>query len=464
MSTRCPPAIPAKRIVNRLSWPLTVAQWAQALASRELTSRELIERCLAGIAQPDGEGSRTYLKIHASAALARADRYDEARRSGALVPRFAGIPISVKDLFDLEGDVTTAGSLVLKDAAPATRDAEAVSRLKAAGFIVMGRTNMTEFAYSGLGLNPHYGTPLNPWDRASQRISGGSSSGGAVSVTDAMAVAALGTDTGGSCRIPAAFCGIVGFKPTAHRVPAQGTFPLSRTLDSIGTLANSVACCAILDAVLSGDSADCTPLELKSLRLGVLNSYVTEDMRADVAAAYSRALKRIATTGVSLVDFSLPELQELPAINSKGGFAAVESYALHRDLIATRASGYDPRVLSRILRGREQSEDDERELHRRRAALIERVQPRLQAFDAWLMPSVPITAPRLAEFDTDSTYALLNALVLRNPSVVNFLDGCAVSVPCQNIGEAPVGLTVAGLRGADRKTLAVAAAIEACLA
>jgi aspartyl-tRNA(Asn)/glutamyl-tRNA(Gln) amidotransferase subunit A len=450
--------------VSTPSQPRTVAELTRALARHELTSRSLVERCLASIARADGEGSRAYLKIHASAARASADRYDAARRRGSPVPRYAGIPISVKDLFDLEGDVTTAGSLVLRDAAPAARDAEAVVRLKAAGFIVMGRTNMTEFAYSGLGLNPHYDTPRNSWDRVSQRIPGGSSSGAAVSVTDTMAVAALGTDTGGSCRIPAAFCGIVGFKPTASRVPTQGAFPLSHTLDSIGPIANSVDCCATLDAVLAGDSPDFLPFELKRLRLGVLNSYVTEDMRPDVAAAYSRALKRMATRGASLIEFSLPELQELPAINSKGGFAAVEAYALHRDLIATRPSEYDPRVLSRILRGREQSADDERELHRRRAALIERVQPRLQAFDAWLMPTVPLTAPRFSEFDTDDTYALLNVLALRNPSVVNFLDGCAISVPCQGVGEAPVGLTIAGMHGADRKILAVAAAIEACLA
>jgi aspartyl-tRNA(Asn)/glutamyl-tRNA(Gln) amidotransferase subunit A len=464
LSTQCPPANSANRIVNNPTLLPTVPRLIQALAKGELTSRELIEQCLANIEHPEGEGSRVYLKIHASAARASAERYDRARRSGSPVPKYAGIPISIKDLFDLEGDVTTAGSLVLRGAAPATRDAEAVLRLKAAGFIVMGRTNMTEFAYSGLGLNPHYGTPRNPWDRPSQRIPGGSSSGGAVSVTDAMAVAAFGTDTGGSCRIPAAFCGIVGFKPTARRVPSQGAFPLSRTLDSIGPIANSVECCAILDAVLSGDSADLAPLELKKLRLGVLTSYVTEDMRADVAAAYSRALQRIAASGVSLIEFSLPELKELPAINSKGGFAAVESYALHREMIATGASQYDPRVLSRMLRGREQSEEDERELHRRRDELIDRVQPRLQAFDAWLMPSVPITAPRLSEFDTDAVYYLLNALVLRNPSVVNFLDGCAISVPCHSFGEAPVGLTIAGMRGADRKILAVASAIEACLA
>jgi aspartyl-tRNA(Asn)/glutamyl-tRNA(Gln) amidotransferase subunit A len=244
----------------------------------------------------------------------------------------------------------------------------------------------------------------------------------------------------------------------------QGAFPLSRTLDSIGPLAASVACCATLDAVLAGQTDALSPVGLGDLRLGVLNSYVTEDLRPDVAAAYAQALSRIAAAGASLSEFALPELDELPAINSKGGFAAVESYALHRKLIEGHASQYDPRVLSRILRGREQSAQDERELHRRRAALIERVQPRLTSFDAWIMPTVPMTAPRLADFDSDSTYALLNALALRNPTVVNFLDGCAVSIPCQRPGTAPVGLSIAGAGGTDRRVLSIAAAIEGCLA
>src|SRR5216683_7204062 len=210
-------------------------------------SRELIEQSLARIADKSGEGGRTFLKVHAEQALAAADFYNRLRASGAAPSRFAGIPVSFKDLFDIAGDVTTAGSRVLGEAAPATRDAPAVARLRAAGFIPVGRTNMTEFAFSGIGINPHYGTPLSPYDRKSARIPGGSSSGAAVSISDGMALGAIGTDTGGSCRIPAAFCGIVGFKPTAHRVPTAGAFPLSTSLDSIGPLAATVECCATLD-------------------------------------------------------------------------------------------------------------------------------------------------------------------------------------------------------------------------
>src|SRR6266699_1204221 len=213
-------------------------------------SRGLVEQCLARIADQSGEGGRVFLKVHAADALAAADFYDRVRARGAAASPFAGIPVSIKDLFDIAGDVTTAGSRVLRDAPAATRDAPCVARLRAAGFIPIGRTNMTEFAFSGLGINPHYGTPLNPWDRATGRIPGGSSSGAAVSITDAMAYGAMGTDTGGSCRIPAALCGIVGFKPTASRVPLTGTYPLSVSLDSIGPLANSVSCCAVLDAIL----------------------------------------------------------------------------------------------------------------------------------------------------------------------------------------------------------------------
>src|SRR5438132_1011923 len=205
-------------------------------------SRGLVEQCLARISDQSGEGGRVFLKIHAADALAAADFYDRRRAHGAAPSPFAGIPVSIKDLFDIAGDVTTAGSVALRDAKAAEHDAPAVARLRAAGFIPVGRTNMTEFAFSGIGINPHYGTPLSPYDRSSGRIPGGSSSGAAVSISDGMALGALGTDTGGSCRIPAAFCGIVGFKPTASRVPTQGAFPLSASLDSLGTLAPTVAC------------------------------------------------------------------------------------------------------------------------------------------------------------------------------------------------------------------------------
>ena len=443
----------------------TLAQLAADLAAARTSSRELVESCIANIESSHGEGARAFLKVHAEQAAIAAEFHDRMRRSGASSLPYAGIPVSVKDLFDVAGDTTTAGSVVLRGAAPATRDAVAIARLRAAGFIVIGRTNMTEFAFSGLGVNPHYGTPLNPWNRASGAIPGGSSSGAAVSVTDGMSFGALGTDTGGSCRIPAALCGIVGFKPTAARVPISGAYPLSPSLDSIGPLANSVACCAALDAVLAGEpDAELPRMALGDLRLGVVHSYVLDSIAADVAAHFERALSILASAGAKLREVAIPELQELPQINSKGGFAAAEAYSWHRNLIAADSGRYDPRVLTRILRGRDQGAADYLDLCRQRASFIERVTPRVASFDALLMPTVPVTAPTLAELATDEAYARLNALLLRNPSTVNFLDGCAVSVPCHEPGTAPVGLTLFGLHGWDRRLLSVAAAVEESLA
>src|SRR5438132_640699 len=428
-------------------------------------SRGLVEQCLARISDQSGEGGRVFLKIHAADALAAADFHDRRRAPGAAPSPLAGIPVSIKDLFDIAGDVTTAGSVALRDAKAAEHDAPAVARLRAAGFIPIGRTNMTEFAFSGLGINPHYDTPFNPYERQAGRISGGSSSGAAVSVTDGMSFGALGTDTGGSCRIPAALCGIVGFKPTAARVPISGAYPLSPSLDSIGPLANSVACCAALDAVLAGEpDAELPRMALGDLRLGVVHSYVLDSIAADVAARFERALSILASAGAKLREVAIPELQELPQINSKGGFAAAEAYSWHRNLIAADSGRYDPRVLTRILRGRDQGAADYLDLCRQRASFIERVTPRVASFDALLMPTVPVSAPTLAELATDEAYARLNALVLRNPSIVNFLDGCAVSVPCHEPGTAPVGLTLFPLHGWDRRLLSVAAAVEESLA
>lgn len=449
----------------------TLPQLARDLAASRVTSRQLVETCLANIAAPEGEGSRVFLKVHARQALAAADYHDQLRRGGAAAGVYAGIPISIKDLFDVAGDVTTAGSTVLQGASAATRDAVAVSRLKAAGFIVIGRTNMTEFAFSGLGVNPHYGTPLNPWERGRRRIPGGSSSGAAVSVTDSMAFAALGTDTGGSCRIPAALCGIVGFKPTASRVPLQGCHPLSMTLDSAGPLANSVACCAVMDAVLSREPAlgmaQSAAVEaatgVEGLRFGVLGGYVLEGIVPEVASAWERALRALAKAGARLSHIVIQEFDELPRINRKGGLPVAEAYALHRERLASDASQYDPRVATRILRGRELDAADYIDLHAQRASFIARVTPRLAAYDALLMPTAPIIAPLLTDLASDDAYVKINALSLRNSSMVNFLDGCAISIPCQAPGSAPVGLTIFGLRDTDRRLLEIAGAVENCL-
>ncbi|MBS0422237.1 MAG: amidase [Proteobacteria bacterium] len=442
-----------------------MAQLAIRLGAQQVTSRQLVTECLARISANTGEGARVFLKVYGEQALATADFYDRMRRQGAHLNPFAGIPVSIKDLFDVAGDTTLAGSTVLKAAPAAERDARAVARLRAAGFVVIGRTNMTEFAFSGLGLNPSYGTPLNPWDRATGRIPGGSSSGAAVSISDAMAYGALGTDTGGSCRIPAALCGIVGFKPTASRVPLAGAYPLSTSLDSIGPLANSVACCATLDAVLSGQAFEPVPeLTARDLNVAVLTNYVTDGLDRTVAASFERALRALREAGVKLTDVAVPELGELPEINRKGGISAAEAYAWHRPQLARAADGYDPRVLVRILRGREQDAADYIDLLNIRIDFTARVARRIRKFDAVLMPTVPIVAPAVAELASDDAYVRANGLTLRNPSIVNFINGCAISLPCHDPETAPVGLSLFGLANTDAALLSVAKVIEPIVA
>jgi aspartyl-tRNA(Asn)/glutamyl-tRNA(Gln) amidotransferase subunit A len=426
-----------------------------------LRCRALVEECLAYIDDPAGEGQRTFLKVHDQAALMAADWHDGARRGRREASPFAGIPVSIKDLFDIGGAITTAGSKALRDDRPARRDATAVARLKAAGFVPIGRTNMTEFAFSGLGINPHYDTPRNPYDRAIGRIPGGSSSGAAVSVTDEMAFGALGTDTGGSCRIPAALCGIVGFKPTARRVPLDGVFPLSQSLDSVGPLAASVACCAALDAALAGEpTLTLAAASIEGLSFAIPQTLVLDGIDADVAHGFEAALTALSAAGARMTALPFKELAELAQINAKGGFPAVEAYAAHHDLIASRGALYDPQVLKRILRGREQSNADYVALKAARADFIRRMAAVTAPFDAVLMPTVPIVAPRLADLADDEAYRRTNLLLLRNPAIVNFLDRCAISIPCQPAGGAPVGLMLMGEHGADRKLLAIAAAVE----
>jgi aspartyl-tRNA(Asn)/glutamyl-tRNA(Gln) amidotransferase subunit A len=435
---------------------------SERLASGDLTAQALTEECLARIADPAGEGARTFLKVHAKEARAAATESDRLRKVGATLPRFAGIPVSVKDLFDVAGDVTRAGSRLLDDAPAAAADCEAVARLRAAGLVIVGRTNMTEFAYSGLGLNPHYGTPRSPWDRKTGRIPGGSSSGAAVSVTDGMAYAGLGTDTGGSCRIPAAYCGITGWKPTAERVPQQGVLPLSFSLDSVGCLAASVDDCAVIDAIVAGGEATepVGALDIRGLRLAAPQTLVLDGIDEIVGQTYESALSRIAAAGVTIDTIPLAELKEIGRLSAKGGFPAAEAYAWHRNYLETQRDRYDPRVSVRILRGREQSAADYIDLVKGRADLIARVSTILRDYDAMVMPTVPIVAPKISEFDDDAAYAKLNILSLRNPTVANFLDLCAISLPVQRKGDAPVGLMLVGKHGEDAKLFRIAKVVE----
>jgi aspartyl-tRNA(Asn)/glutamyl-tRNA(Gln) amidotransferase subunit A len=442
----------------------TLEEHAKALADGRTTSHALVEQCLACIADPNGEGARAFIKVHAEQARAMADAMDTLRRDRREPTRYAGIPVSLKDLFDIAGEATPAGSRVLADARPATAHAPVVQRMLAAGFIPVGRTNMTEFAFSGLGINPHYGTPCAPWDRAARRIPGGSSSGTAVSVSDGMAIVGLGTDTGGSCRIPAAFCGIVGYKPTARRVPISGVLPLAPSLDSIGPLGPSVGCCAVIDAVLAGETPTLpAPANLNGLRLGVPTNVVLDGMDAIVSSAFDRALAALSRAGARVTQTHFPAFDEVPAVNAKGGFAASEAYAWHRALLAEKGAGYDPRIRARIERGERMTATDYLELVAARQRLIAGFDASTREFDALVMPTVPIVPPRIADLDDEREYNRINLHILRNTALGNFFDRCSISLPCHREDEPPVGLMLVGETLADARLFSIAAAIEAAL-
>ena len=434
---------------------------ASALVTRATTARALVETCLERIADIDGEGGRVFVHVTAAAARRRADMIDAAREAGRDLPPLAGIPISVKDLFDIEGEPTRAASRALADAPPAAAHAPAIARLIDAGMIVLGRTNMTEFAFSGLALNPHHGTPRNPWDRATGRVPGGSSSGAAVCVSDDMAFAAIGTDTGGSCRIPAALCGVVGYKPTQARVPRDGAIPLSPTLDSVGPLARGVADCAAIDAVLAGESsAPIAEMSVRGLVLPVLAGWWLEGLDPAVAAAFARALALLRDAGSEVAEQRIAPIDAAPGANINGGFAPAEAFAWHRPLLAEHGACYDPMVRARIERGAATTPDDLARMTADRARLIAEADRATRDVDALLLPTCPIVAPPIALFDDPANWVPVNALLLRNPSVVNFLDRCAISLPIHRVGEAPVGLMLVGARGGDARLFRLAAAVE----
>lgn len=446
--------------------PTTLAALAAGLVTGRTTSSALVREAFDRVDDAAGEGRLAFLRLHREAAFAAAEATDRLRGAGLAPSPYAGIPISVKDLFDLAGEPTPAGSAVLAHAPPATRDAPAIARLRRAGFIVVGRTNMTEFAFSGLGLNPHYGTPASPYDRATRRIPGGSSSGAAVSVTDGMAHAGIGSDTGGSCRIPAALCGIVGYKPTAASVPREGTFPLSRTLDAIGSLARSVTCCQILHGIMSdGDdpSVDATlvPVALDGLRLAIPTTVALDGLDDHVAAVFRRALDSLSRAGARVIEAPFGVFAEVAGMSAKGGFPAAEGYAHHRALLAREGDGYDPRVRKRLQRGAGQDCADYIDLLTARATFVGRASAEAAGFDAIAMPTVPVTAPPIADLEADDeAFTRMNLLMLRNPTLINLMDGCSISLPMHEGGEAPAGLMLSTVAGRDRALFAVAAAVE----
>jgi aspartyl-tRNA(Asn)/glutamyl-tRNA(Gln) amidotransferase subunit A len=418
--------------------------------------RDRLEQALARIADPKGEGARACLTIYAESARAAADAADARAKRGASLGPFDGTIVSIKDLFDVAGEPTRAGSKILaEEAAPAGADAAIVRRLREAGAVIVAKNNMTEFAFSGIGANPHFGTPGNPRDRS--RVPGGSSAGAPVAVADGMCDIAIGTDTGGSVRIPASLCGLVGFKPSKQRVPTDGAFPLSYTLDSVGPIAKSVADCAAADAVMAGEEIlPLEPIAPKGLRFGVAEGLPLDRLDDTVAAAFALAVKRLDAAGVRISHETLPLFDDMGAVNAKGGISPYEACEIHRDRMNRRAAEVDPNVRARVARGCEITPDVYGDMVRERSHLVQAMDARLAPLDALLMPTTSIVAPTIAEVADTKIFAARNAAVLRNTSIINFFDLCAISLPVQ--APLPVGLMLIGRNGHDHRLLRIAAA------
>lgn len=424
-----------------------------------------IEQALA--AAQGSAAAFVFTRLYADAALAAARHADACASAGVQAGALAGLSVSIKDLFNVAGEVTLAGSVQRRGAPAATADAAAVQRLRSAGAAIIGKTNMSEFAFSGVGINPHYGTPVNPCDSLVARIPGGSSSGAAVSVALGLAFAGLGSDTGGSLRIPAALCGLVGFKGTQHRVPLDGGFPLSHTLDTVGAITRDVAAALLVDGVLAGAPLAVVNRPLRGLRLGLPQTLVLDALEPAVAQACARALSVLSAAGAELIELPLAEFGEVAGINAPGGFSAVEAWALHREAMrdpAQRAQ-LDQRVAARIALGEPASAADYIVMQRRRRDWVLRTSKAIESFDAIVCPTVPIVAPPIAPLlASDEAFSKTNGLLLRNTYLINFLDGCSFSLPCQRAGDLPVGLMLSAPRDQDARLAAVALAVEAALA
>ena len=423
------------------------------------SARERLDEALARIDDPKGEGARACLTVYREAARAAAEAADARAKAGVSLGALDGAIVSIKDLFDVAGEVTRAGSKVLADEGkPAAADAPVVRRLRQAGAVIVAKTNMTEFAFSGIGANPHYGTPGNPADRA--RIPGGSSSGGAVAAADGMCEIAIGSDTGGSIRVPAALCGIVGFKPSRLRISRDGVYPLSQSMDSIGPMARNVADCRRADAAMAGEERAPLPSpSLADLRIAAAGGMPADNLDATVGKAYTQALTRLGKAGARLRDKKLPLIETMAEVNKRGGVQPAEAFTVNRDLLDRRGGDIDPNVRTRLERARTIGAADYIWMVNERDKLIRMMDEWLADTDVLVMPTCPVVAPTLAEVAAPEEFARRNAMTLRNTAVWNFFDCCAISLPLPRDG-LPVGLMLVARNGHDRELFAIATAVE----
>jgi aspartyl-tRNA(Asn)/glutamyl-tRNA(Gln) amidotransferase subunit A len=431
----------------------------QACFDTSSTATQRVAHALEGAASPAAQ--HVFTQLYADAARATAQHCDAQAQAGRSLGTLHGVCITIKDNIDVAGETTMAGGVVCAGEAPAPHDAPVVQRLRDAGAVVLGKTNMSEFAFSGVGINPHHGTPANPADPSHARVPGGSSSGAAVSVALGLAEVGVGTDTGGSIRIPAALCGLVGFKSTQARIPCTGVMELSRTLDTVGSITRSVRACLAVDAVLSQQPLPTDTANLRGLRFAVPQTLMMDDVDTTVAQAFARTLRRISEAGAQVVEIPFAALGDIAALSMPGGFSPIESYAAHHARLESGANQIDHRVVARMMLGKGISAQDYLELHNRRRAWIAAAEQTLQGFDAMLCPTVPMVAP-LTEplLKDDEAFFKVNRLLLRNPSAINYMDGCAWSLPCHEAGQLPVGLMVSCLAGQDAHLARVALALE----
>ena len=438
-------------------------QLGALLAGGAMDAEALAERTLAAIAACDDPAIFTVVTQERAQREARAAarRAREGRAHGPL----DGVPIAWKDLFDIAELPTTAGSRVLANASPALQDAPVVARLRDAGMVCVGRVNMTEFAYSGIGLNPHYGTPRNPHGRDAPRIPGGSSSGSAVAVARGLVPVAIGSDTGGSVRIPAAFNGIVGYKASGGRYPMEGAFPLSRTLDTLGVLAHTVADAALVDAAMRGRLVpDARPAPIAGRRIVVPQNVVFEDIEPAVAENFEAALGRLADAGAIVERKALPAFDEVMALTARhGAIAAAEAFVLHRARVESGdAATLDRRVVDRVRRGGGIAMFDYITMLQARARLVAETTSVFAGGTLVAFPTVVHTAPRIADLEADDElFGRINMRTLRNTALGNFLDWCGLSLPTGTDAHGlPTALLISGGPGADDALLSVGLTAE----
>jgi aspartyl-tRNA(Asn)/glutamyl-tRNA(Gln) amidotransferase subunit A len=432
---------------------------AERLRTGATSATRLVEDALARIALDPSP----FTYVAARRARRDAEESGQRLKAGKARSLLEGVPLSVKDLFDVEGEVTAAGSVVCRDAPPATRDAPVVSLLRRAGAVIVGRTHMSEFAFTGLGDNPHFPRCSNPLDES--RVPGGSSSGAAASVARGQAYVGVGTDTGGSIRIPASFCGLTGFKPTQRRVSREGAFVLSPTQDSIGPIARTVTCCAIVDQILSGtDGGPLADISLSGRRLAVPQDYVLDGLEPAVSAAFQAGLSRLSKAGMIISEVRFPHFNNLPELFAQGTIVNAEAHAHHSAQgLLERREQYDPMVIARIDLGGRMLADAVQRLRDERVRMMEETNRLSASYDALALPTTPGVAPRYDEITTPADFGRHNARALRNTSLFNFLNRCAISLPLPVEGSMPVGLMLVGETLGDQRLLMLAKAVESAL-